>query len=543
MTIKSAYDKLTSDRSPYLLRARECSKFTLPWLVPAQGATGATRLRVTYSSFGARCVNSLSNKLLLALFPPRQAFFKLSVSKEMMDQLGGPKMKADIDKALGSIEELVLSEINTTPTRTPAGEAVKHLLVAGNALVYIQPEGGLKVFPLSSFVVRRDKAGNPLTIIVEEKVALIALPKEVRDEVEAKLKAKKRSDENLEDGLCIYTAITRDGDSVFGEDSEVEESSAQDKSEGNWVVRQEVEGIEIEVSAGSYPVDACPWLPLRWIPDSTGPYGRGLVEDYLGHLVSLESLSASLVKATAVAAKIVFLRNPNGTTKASKLTQAETGAVIDGKAEDIMVLQVGKQVDLATARQMTQDLKEELAFAFALNQAVQRNAERVTAEEIRYMAQELDSTLGGNYSTLSMDFQLPYLRRLMVQMEKQKKLPVLPKGSIRPVIVTGLDALGRGADLDNLRALVKDVVDLGGPEALKTYLNFDDLLKRLTTSRGITTDGLIKTAEEVAAAQQQDQMMQMQQQLGPNAVNAAGGIAKQAMAGQQAQAAAQPPTQ
>lgn len=533
MTIKSEYNRLHSVRSPYLQRARECSKYTLPWLVPAAGATGATRLRVTYSSFGARCVNSLANKLLLALFPPRQAFFRLSVTKELQDQLGGPKMKADVDKALASIEDMVLEEINTTPTRTPAGEAVKHLLVSGNVLVYLQPEGGLKVYPLSNFVCKRDKAGNALTIIVEEKVALAALPEEMRAEVEAKLRANKRTDENLEDGLCIYTSITRDFGKAYGKDSLITEASAADIEAGNWVVRQEVEGLEIESSAGSYPNDACPWLPLRWIPDATGPYGRGLVEDYLGHLVSLESLSASLVKATAVASKIVFLRNPNGMTKASKLTQAETGAVIDGKEGDVVVLQVGKQVDLATARQMTQDLKEELAFAFALNQAVQRNAERVTAEEIRYMAQELDSTLGGNYSTLSMDFQLPYLRRLMVQMEKEKKLPVLPKGTIRPVIVTGLDALGRGADLDNLRALVKDVVDLGGPEALKTYLNFDDLLKRLSTSRGITTDGLIKTAEEVAAAQQQDQQMQMVQQLGPQAINAAGGMAKQAIAAQQ----------
>lgn len=535
MTIKSEYDRLSSDRAPYLTRARECSKYTLPWLVPAQGATGATRLRVTYSSFGARCVNSLANKLLLALFPPRQAFFRLSVTKALKEQLGAPK--ADIDKALATIEELVLEEVNSTPTRTPAGEALKHLLVAGNALVYLQPEGGLKVHPLSNYVVRRDKAGNPLTIIVEEKVSLVALPVAHRAEVLAKLQAKKQKDQDMENGLCIYTIITRDPGSL---DRDNPAAGATTVS-ANWIVKQEVEGIEIVSAADAYPADSCPWLPLRWIPDPTGPYGRGLTEDYLGHLVSLESLSASLVKATAIAAKVVFLRAPNGTTSAAKLTRAETGAVIDGKEDDIHVLQVGKQVDLATARQMVQDLKEELAYAYVLNQAIQRNAERVTAEEIRFMAQELDTTLGGNYSTLSMDFQLPYLRRLMLQMETDKKLPVLPKGSIRPVIVTGLDALGRGADLDNLRAFVKDVVELGGPEALDSELNFGDLLKRLSTARGIVTEGLIKTPEEKQAAQQAKQQQQMMQQLGPNAVNAAGGIAKQAMAN--GAAAAAPPPQ
>lgn len=524
MTIKAEYARLQTLRDPYLQRARECSKFTLPSLVPAQGATGASRLRVTYSSFGARCVNSLANKLLLALFPPRHSFFRLSISKDLQTKLGGPKMKAETDKALATYEAEVLEEINSTPTRTPAGEALKHLLVAGNCLVYVQPEGGLKTFPLTNYVVKRDKAGNALTIVLEEKVSLAALPADLRVAVEAKLKARKDANSaKLDEDLNIYTLITRDRSiDMMGLPTEV--------SDSKWHVRQEVEGIHLSTADGSYPAEACPWLPLRWIPDSTGPYGRGLVEDYLGHFVSLESLSASLVKATAISAKVIFLRNPNSTTKASKLTQAETGAVIDGKEGDITVIQTDKRVDLATARETIQDLKEELAYAFVLNQAVQRNAERVTAEEIRFMAQELDSTLGGNYSTLSMELQLPYLRRLMLQMEDAGKLPKLPRGAVRPIIVTGLDALGRGADLDNLKAFVKDVVDLGGPEALDTELNFGDLLTRLATARGISQDGLIKSPDEKAAAQAQKQQQAMMQQLGPNAVNAVGGMAKQAMA-------------
>lgn len=509
-TLKSEYDRLSSARSPYLLRARECAKYTLPWLVPAQGASGSTRLRVTYSSFGARCVNSLASKLLLALFPPRQSFFRLSVAKRLEDQLGGPGKKADIDKALASIEQRVLDEINGTATRTPTGEALKHDIVAGNVLVHMLPEGGLKTFPLSQYVCKRDKAGNPLKIYVEERVSLMTLPDSIRMSVQSKLLARGQNVDTPEDNLTLYTGIVR--------------------KENRWYVTQEVEGVDIPESKGEYPLDATPWLPLRWIPDSTGDYGRGLVEDYLGHLVSLESLTASLVKATAVGAKVVFLRKPGATTSAAKLTRAETGAVIDGAEGDVTVLQVGKQVDLATCRAMIADLKEELAYAFCLNQAIQRNAERVTAEEIRFMAQELDSTLGGNYSTLSTDFQVPYLSRLMLQMQRDGKLPQLPKGSVKPVIVTGLDALGRGADLENLKALVKDVVDLGGPEALKSYINFGDLMKRLATARGVAPDGLIRTDEEVQQSEQAAQQQQMIQQLGPNAVNALGGMAKQGMA-------------
>ncbi|QSI31470.1 phage tail protein [Variovorax sp. RKNM96] len=518
-TLKSEYDRLSSARSPYLTRARDCAKYTLPWLVPVQGASGSTRMRVTYSTYGARCVNSLASKLMLALFPPKQSFFKLGVTKRLEEQLGGAAKKADIDKALASIEQRVLDEINGTNTRTPAGEALKHDIVAGNVLIHMLPEGGLKSYPLSQYVCKRDKAGTPLRIFLEEKVSILTLPDSIRMAVREKLLAKGEKADNVEENLCLYTGIVR--------------------KDGRWHVSQEVEGINIPEAAGQYPLDATPWLPLRWIPDSTGDYGRSLVEDYLGSFISLESLTASLVKATAIGAKVVFLRNPSAATSAAKLTRAETGAVIDGKKDDITVVEVGKQVDLNTCRQMIADLKEELAFAFCLNQAIQRNAERVTAEEIRFMAQELDATLGGNYSTLAVDFQLPYIKRLMLQMQRQGKLPQLPKGSVTPVITTGLDALGRGADLDNLKAFVKDIVDLGGPAALKTYLNFNDLLKRLSTARGILSDGLVKTAEEVAAAEQAEQQAAMIQQLGPQAISAMGGIAKQGMANQSQQP--QPP--
>jgi hypothetical protein len=509
-SLKALYDRLTSDRAPYLQRARDCAKFTLPWLLPPQGSSGSSKLRVTFSSFGARCVNSLSAKLLLALFPARQSFFRLAVSKHLEEQLGGKAKQADIQKALGGVEGEIQEQINSTPTRTPAGEAIKHLLVAGNVLVeLLDGDGGLKVYPLHSFVTQRDAAGNPLKIISEEKVAIVALPKSVRELVLGKVRAKLNSTKPEDTEVTVYTGVMRRGN--------------------HWEVRQEVEGIDVPEARGTYPLDACPFFPLRWIPDENGDYGRGMVEDYLGHLISLESLTASLVKGTAVAAKVIFLRNPNGVTKANKLTSAETGSVVDGKEGDVVPLQVDKRADFQTARELIGEIKEELAYAFVLNQAVQRNAERVTAEEIRFMAQELDSTLGGNYSTLAMDFQLPYLRRLMLQMQRSGKLPMLPKGSIRPIIVTGLDALGRGADLDNLKALVADVVALGGPEALNTYMNFDDLLTRLATARGVTADGLIKTPDQVKAEQEAKQQQMLMQQLGPNAINQLGGLAKEGM--------------
>jgi len=511
-SLKGEYSRLSSERSAPLMTARDCAKLTLPTLLPPEGRHQATRLRRGFSNFGARCVNSLAAKLLLSILPARQSFFRLRVEDKLIQQLGSPKARTAVQKTLGDMEDIVQTDIETTPTRTPAGEAIKHLLVAGNVLVYMLPTGGLKNYALHSYVCLRDGEGNNLRTIAIDRMSALMLPDSVRSAVQDKIKARQTPDKNIE----VYTGVFREA--------------------SQWRVWQEVEGIKIPDSEGTYPLDACPWIPLRWTPVDGESYGRGMVEDYIGYFTSLEALTAAVVKGTAVAVKLIYLRNPNGLTKARDLTRSETGDVIDGKPDDVHALQSEKQADLNVGRQMIGDLKEELSYAFALGQAVQRSAERVTAEEIRFMAQELDGLLGGIYSTLSLEFQLPFLRVTLRRLEKAGKLPTLPKKAVRPSITTGLDALGRGAELDTLRALVKDIVDLGGPDALRTYLYFDDLLSRLSTARGIKTEGLIKPADVVTQETQQAQMAQMVQHLGPNAVTQMGQLAKQGMA------TPQPPT-
>lgn len=514
--LSAEYARLSSLRTPYLNRARDASKLTIAALIPPEGTTGSSRLRTTYSSYGARCVNSLSSKLTLALFPAQAPFFKYVIDDAALEKMtGDPALRTEVEKGLSRMEGVVVDEIEATATRTPANEAVKHLLVGGNVLTNITPEDSLRVFPLSMFVVKRDVAGNVLACILEEQVSPMSLPPTIR---KMALDVAKSSGDpaspSAEKTLKLYTGIYR--------------------REGGWEVWQEVSDILVPGSKNTQPLDACPWLPLRWTPVAGEDYGRGMVEDYMGEFVSLEGLTKAVVKGTAAAARVVFLIPPNGTTKKAAFTRAETGDAIDGRMDEVGVAQTEHRADFNTAKQQIDSIKEDLAYAFAMNQAVQRQAERVTAEEIRYMANELDSLLGGIYSSLSLEFQLPYLRRLTRQLEQAGRLPVLPKGTVKPVIVTGVAALGRGADLDNLRAYVKDVVDLGGPDALKTYVNFDDLMKRLAVARGIKTEGLIKDQAQVQAEQQAEMQQQMVQQLGPNAINAAGGMAKQAMAnGQQ----------
>ena len=507
-SLKAEYERLASDRSPYLERARDAAKYTVPTLIPPAGRNAGAKLRHTYSNFGARCVNTMSAKYLMALLPARQAFFRYVLEDRVLQQVGKEQL-ANVEAALASIEDIVQTDIETTPTRNPAGEAIKHLLIGGNVLAYDLPEGGLKVYGLQSFVVCRDGTGTVLAHIAEDRMAPASLPASIRGVVAERLKARRGTEKTV----CVYTGAYRTAD--------------------GWKVWQEVEGIKVPDSDGTYPLDASPWMPLRYLPVDGESYGRSMVEDYLGYFISLEGLTASLVKGTAAMAKLVYLRKPGGVTKAATIARAETGDVVDGNPEDVQPMQSNKAADFREVREMIGDLKEELAFAFGLSSAVQRNAERVTAEEIRFMAQELDATNGGTYSAFAQDLQLPLLRSRMRRLQKASKLPQLPPKALRPMIVTGLDALARGAELDNLRSLAKDVVDLGGAEALDRFMYFDDFLKRLTTARGIKPEGLIKPAEVVAQESQQRQIAALVERLGPNAITQMGQLAKEGAAAPQ----------
>lgn len=161
-------------------------------------------------------------------------------------------------------------------------------------------------------------------------------------------------------------------------------------------------------------------------------------------------------------------------------------------------------------------------MAFLMNSAIQRNAERVTAEEVRTMAQELEDGLGGVYSLLSQELQLPLVRILVAQLSKQGRIPKLPKEIVKPLIVTGIEALGRGHDAEKLKLFVGEIAQL--PGALER-INIGELITRMAAARGINTQNLVRSDEEIQAQQQaamqQQAMMNVGQQVAPQVINQA----------------------
>ena len=185
------------------------------------------------------------------------------------------------------------------------------------------------------------------------------------------------------------------------------------------------------------------------------------------------------------------------------------------------MLQINKTSDLQITQTAIQAIESRLSYAFLLNSAVQRNAERVTAEEIRYVANELEDTVGSIYSILSQEFQLPLIRRFMVQMTLENVIPDLPQGAkgIEPVITTGIEALGRGHDLSKLDTFIRYATVF--PEAFQTSVKQAEILRQIATSLGIDASAVVKSDTEMEQEQMQAAQMQMAQNVAPDVVKGA----------------------
>tara|TARA_R100000482_G_scaffold90406_1_gene37028 strand:- start:850 stop:2004 length:1155 start_codon:yes stop_codon:yes gene_type:complete len=345
---------------------------------------------------------------------------------------------------------------------------------------------GLKNFPLNRYVVSRDGNGYVCEIVTKELISRKLL--------------------NLDPEPDPKTVTGRDG----GDDAEVY-TYVRREDNGSWVWHQEVEGNIIAGSRSTAPADATPWLVLRFNSVDGEDYGRGRVEEFLGDLRSLESLSQALIEGSAAAAKVVFLVNPAASTKPQTIAKAGNGAIVQGRPEDVSVVQVGKTADFSTASQMAQQIERRIGEAFLLLNI--RQSERTTAEEVRLTQLELEQQLGGLFSLLTIEFLKPYLARTLMVMQRSGQLPKIPKEYVQPQIVAGVNALGRGQDRESLTAFIGTIAQTLGPQALVKYIDASEAIKRLAAAQGIDILNLVKTPQQMQQEMQQQQAMATQQSI------------------------------
>lgn len=485
MDAQSTWTRLDGQRQSMIRRLEKLAGYTLPHLMLPDGwdanQDGAAH---DFQSLGAQAVNHLATKLMLSMFAPTRPFMRLDPTAELKKRAKEEEFpEEDLANLLAQGERLAVKELDSMAARPKLFDLFKNLIVLGNSVLILPEEAETeepRVLGLRRFCVKRSLDGKLHTLVMREQVK----KDELSEDAQALVPGKQS-----QSPVCYYVVVRR---------------NAGDKYEvTHWVDEHQV----TSKGTKTYSEEDLPYRVIAWNLADYADYGTGLCEEYMGVLAALSTVSAAAIKCAVLASEFRWLANPAGMTRPEDFNNSENGECLPGVEGDLSLVQAAAEVAnaLSVQRQLAQDYANVIGRGFLMAGAVTRDAERVTAEEIRMIAQELETGLGGAYSRLAVDVQLPLGRYLL------RRIKLNIKGSeIKPTIVTGLDALSRNGDLEALKAYISDVAQITVlPEQVLRYLPMSVILKDLATGRGLDGNRYSNDAPTAAASQQQEDQRQV----------------------------------
>lgn len=490
-------------------QAEKMARLTIPSIFPPEHYQTGDPMAGNNQSAGAQALNNLASKLMFVAFPPGQAALRYEPIEYKVQQ------QVDEDPALWANMQLALSRLALTHTkrfeatnmRTAYTGYVKQLLAAGNCL-WKQVRLDTPTFhTMRHYIVVRDNSGEPVVTIHEETVKVMTLAKDIQELVYRETPELKKKAE-WEREVKIYSVCKLKVD--------------ENEDEKSWLYWQEYEGRYIADSGVETDYDDAPMWAGWLIPVYGQNWGRSYCEEYQGDLFALESLGSALNDGSSLAAWALSFVKPGGRTNIRQVREAKNLDMLPGDAADITVLTSQKTADLTFVLNWFTNVVRRVAAAFLLQASIQRDGERVTAEEIKRLAGELDQAMGGLYTEIAQGSQRRILKRaIRLHEEENSDLPTIPEEIISVQVVTGVDALGRTAESTSLISFAKVISELF-PQQAHLILDALNFAKRLAATEGIKPDGLVKTQDQVAGEAQQQQQQAAQQSL----VNQAAPLAK-----------------
>ena len=503
-TASGEWLRLDGLRRGFITRCEKYAGFTLSRLCTETGFDQmTTELSHDWQSVGAQATNHVVNKLVLTLFNPGSPFFRLEADAKWKAQILANGVKeAEIDTALAAAEQAAIKEMDRRPVRPKLYQALANLVVLGNVCMYL-PRGKDKtneprVFGIKQFVVRRTGEGKLKCLIIRECLMFDELESEVQAYC---LSSPHGTRHTAESKVELFKYLERQVDGSYKLSQWVGDKRLPDEYDGAWSEAD------------------CPYRVLTWNLQDESDYGTGLVEDFSGDFAALSALSEAQVKGAILASEFRWLVNPGGMTKPEDLEQSENGAAIPGVEGDISLIANSKPGDLAVVQNIASDYIRRIGQGFLLGSATTRDAERVTAVEIRMQAMELETSFGGTYSRIAVDLQGPFADWLLLSVDFDLK-----GTKIKRSIITGLDALSRNGDLENLRLFVQDIAQVTTlPEQSQNVLELGNIFAALALGRNLDPTKYVKSEAKQAQEQEARQAAQqeaMAQEQGAKAASA-----------------------
>ena len=484
----------SGQRTGLITRVERYAALTIPKVChPDNYDSDSTDESHDYQSIGAQAVNHLSNKLMLAMFAPSRPFAKLQAGAKAKKQAEAMKLtETQLEGILANGERQAIKELDARGQRPKLFAVMRHLVVAGNVLLVLEKRG-MRVIGLKNYVVKRNIWGEVMHLCIKENVKFDELDKDI-----IKMYRKLYSDDTK---VEFYKWVKREDN-------------------GSYTMTQWVNEHRLPVAFdGRWPVDKLPYQAVTWDIADESDYGTGLVEEYVGDFEALSVLSESVVDGAVLGTEFRFMVNPTGQTSIEDMNNSENGDALPGLPADVAPTQGGNPIAIQVANETLDKYERRVSRGFLMGSAVIRDAERVTQEEVRMTAQELETSYGGVYSTLAGSLQKPVARWLFDAIKLD-----LNGADLEVTIVTGLDALSRNGDLENFRMAMGDMASVVNvPPELAARMKWEDVASFIGQGRNIDLSRFIMTDAEYAQVQQ----AQAEQRVGEAVVTEAGSAAAQ----------------
>lgn len=471
-TAEAMWARMGAERSNLMLQVESYASMTLPKIcLPSGVTTENATFTNEYQSIGAQAVNHLANKLMIAMFAPSRPSFRLVPTDALREQLVAAGVdEEDISPVLAEAERSSSRELDARGQRPKLYSACKHLIVTGNVLMHT-PKEGIRILGMRYWCVKRDVNGQLHTLIKRECIKADELDPELQQYADS---AQADTEVNL------YTIVRRNGKKF---------------EEEQWVGQNKLP----PQYSSSYTADDNPWHVLTWDLGDDSDYATGLVGEYAADFERITAMSEAVSDASILGLDVRYLVDATASTSVEDLQRGKPGDYIPGRKGDIEAVTGGNPQMLAAADTVLQRYEKRIAQAFILHSAIVRSAERVTAEEIRMVAQELESSLGGVYSALAGTMQTAVAKWLL----KAVKLPFDSK-LLNIAIVTGLDALSRNGDLEALQRGLEILARVAAlPPDLQARLKMDKLASKVGQGVGYDLSSVLMSDEEFQQAQTQ----------------------------------------
>lgn len=476
MRYKTASDlwaELEGIKRPLMTRVERYASLTIPKVcLPDGWQPEAGEQAHDWQSLGAQAVNHVVNKLMIAMFAPSKPFFRVREGKATKKQMAELQVtETELGTILSKMERTAAAELDGRAQRPKLYQACRHLVVTGNVLLVLGKDS-MRVLGLRYFCVKRTAEGKVHKLVIREKLRF--------DELDPEIQGLLAGLHAPDDKVSHYKLIVRQDNGRYSMTQWVEDKLLPKQYNGSWAE------------------DRLPYQVLTWDLADEADYGTGLVEDYSGDFEALSVLSEAVVSGGVAGCEFRWAVSPNGTTSVDDFRDSANGDAIAGSPKDVGAISPGVSEGVKMADAIESKYSQRISRGFLLTSAVTRDAERVTAEEIRGTAMELEASFGGVYSSLAPSFQRPialWLLKVSGQDVQGTDLGVM--------IITGLDALSRNGDLENLRqgmGILGELATSAG-QTFGPRIKWQDLAKFVGQGVGIELEQFVKSDEEFMAEQ------------------------------------------